>query len=86
MSEKTTELSRALVVGHKSDGRKRYDPEAMRELIVACLKPGVSVAAMALRYGLNANLLRTWISRHQRERNLEAGQRVTARDLPAVAS
>jgi len=86
MSEKTPELSRALVVGQKSDGRKRYDPEAKRELIVACLKPGVSVAAIALRYGLNANLLRTWISRHQRERNLEAGHQVTARDLPAVAS
>jgi len=86
MSEKTTELSRALVVGQKSDGRKHYDPEAKRELIAACLKPGVSVAAMALRYGLNANLLRTWITRYQRERNVEAGHRGTARDLPAVAS
>jgi len=86
MSEKTTELSRALVVGQKSDGRKRYDPEAKRELIVACLKPGVSVAAMALRYGLNANLLRTWISRYQREQNVGAGHRGSARDLPAVAS
>lgn len=86
MSEKTTELSKALVVGQKSDGRKQYDPEAKRELVAACLKPGVSVAAMALRYGLNANLLRTWISRHQREWHLEAGQRVSAGRLPAVTS
>ena len=49
MSEKTTELSRALVVGQKSDGRRRYDPEAKRELIVARSGPGVSVAALALR-------------------------------------
>lgn len=67
MTEKDTELSRSLVVGRKRDGRCCYDKEAKRELIEACLQPGVSVARMALQHGINANLLRTWITRSQRE-------------------
>ena len=67
MTEKDTELSKRLVVGHKRDGRCCYDKEAKRELIEACMRPGVSVARMALRHGVNANLLRTWITRYQRQ-------------------
>ena len=65
MTEHKTELSRPLVVGHKRDGRCRYDPAAKRELIEAALRPGVSVAGLALRHGINANLLRTWMRQHQ---------------------
>jgi transposase len=61
MTEKTAVLSRPLVVGRKRDGRRCYDPEAKRELIEACLRPGVSVAGMALDHGINANVLRKWI-------------------------
>ena len=65
MTEHKAELSRALVVGHKRDGRCRYDPAAKRELIEAALRPGVSVAGLALRHGINANLLRTWMRQYQ---------------------
>ena len=61
MMENKSRLSRALVAGHGRDGRCRYDPEAKRELVEACLQPGVSVARMALEHGINANLLRKWI-------------------------
>src|SRR5574338_305133 len=67
MTERDTVLSRPLVVGHKRDGRRCYDREAKRELIEASMQPGVSVAGMALRHGINANLLRTWIRRYQLE-------------------
>jgi transposase len=70
MTEKPTELSRPLVVGHKRDGRSCYDQEAKRELIEACLRPGVSVARVALQHGINANLLRTWMTRHRRQHEL----------------
>jgi transposase len=70
MTEKHTELSKRLVVGHKRDGRSCYDQEAKRELIEACLRPGVSVARMALQHGINANLLRTWITRYRRQREV----------------
>lgn len=72
MTERATELSRPLVVGHKRDGRTCYDPEAKRELVEACLRPGVSVARLALQHGVNANLLRTWIGRYRHERELGA--------------
>lgn len=66
MTEKTTALSRPLVVGRKRDGRHCYDPEAKRELVEACLRPGVSVAGMALEHGINANLLRKWIDDYRK--------------------
>jgi transposase-like protein len=64
--QKNTEVLSGLVVGHKSDGRCRYDPQVKQELIRQCMKPGVSVARMAMQHGVNANLLRTWITKAQR--------------------
>ena len=42
--------------------RGRYSDEFKRKVIAACEQPGVSTAAVALANGLNANLLRRWIS------------------------
>lgn len=67
MTEQTTELKQRLVVGRKRDGRNCYDLQAKRELIEASLQPGVSVAKLALMHGINANLLRKWIGKHQRQ-------------------
>ncbi|WP_026147250.1 IS66-like element accessory protein TnpA [Methylomonas sp. MK1] len=65
MIENKSRLSRSLVVGHRSDGRCRYAPEAKRELVEVCLQPGISVARMALEHGINANLLRKWINQYR---------------------
>lgn len=67
MTEQMTELKQRLVVGRKRDGRCCYDPQAKRELIEACFLPGVSVAKLALAHGINANLLRTWMTKQQRQ-------------------
>lgn len=67
MTEQISELKQRLVVGRKRDGRCCYDPQAKRELIEACFLPGVSVAKLALAHGINANLLRTWMTKHQRQ-------------------
>ena len=72
MTENVTELSRPLVIGRKRDGRTCYDPEAKRELVAACLRPGVSVARLALDHGINANLLRKWIDRYRGKPDAEA--------------
>lgn len=71
MSENHSELK---VVRRSRDGRRRYDEQAKRALVEACLRPGVSVAGMAQEHGVNANLLRKWITRHllQRERTTSA--------------
>ena len=63
MTEMNAELLARLVVGRKRDGRCRYDALAKQALIDECLKPGVSVARVAMLYGINANLLRTWIAK-----------------------
>ncbi len=68
MIKNKSRLSGTLVVGHRSDGRCRYAPEAKHELVEACLQPGISVARMALEHGINANLLRKWINQY-RENN-----------------
>jgi transposase len=70
MMENKSRLSRSLVVGHRNNGRCRYDPEAKRELVEACLRPGVSVARMALEHGINANLLRKWIHQYRENSSL----------------
>ena len=64
MTERVAELKSRLIVGHKRDGRACYDRQAKQELIAAGLRPGVSVARLALEHGINANLLRTWIRKH----------------------
>jgi len=46
--------------------RKRHSAEFKAEAVKACMQPGVSIAAVALHYRLNANMLRTWVSAHQR--------------------
>ena len=41
--------------------RGRYSDEFKRQVVTACLEPGVSTAAIALANGLNANLVRRWV-------------------------
>lgn len=43
-----------------SNGKRRFDPVEKDRLIDAAMKPGVSVAGLALGHGVNANLLRNW--------------------------
>ena len=45
--------------------RRRHSAAFNAEAIKACLHPGVSIAAVALRCQLNANLLRRWVAEHQ---------------------
>jgi hypothetical protein len=48
--------------------RRQYSSEFRARVIEAASQPGVSVAAIALANGMNANLLRRWISMaHGRE-------------------
>jgi len=79
--QKGTEVLSGLVVGHKSDGRCRYDPQVKQELVRQCMRPGVSVARMAMQHAVNANLLRTWITKAQ---GAIAKQMVTPEDTTQV--
>jgi transposase len=56
--------------------RRRHSAEFKAEVIAACRHQGVSIAAVALAHGLNANLLRRWVA--------AAAAADGARPLPAI--
>jgi transposase-like protein len=56
--------------------RRRHSEEFRKSVVAASRQPGVSVSAVALANGLNANLLRRWIK--------ESGERVPVRRPSAV--
>ena len=40
--------------------RRRHSTQLKRDVLAACGEPGASTAAVALAFGLNANLVRQW--------------------------
>jgi transposase len=42
--------------------RRRHSAEFKAEVVSACMRPGISLAAVALHYRINANLLRRWVA------------------------
>lgn len=42
--------------------RRRHSAEFKAMVVAKCATPGVSIAAVALRRGLNADLLRRWVA------------------------
>jgi len=61
------ELARRLVVRRGARGNCTYDEGAKRELIELCQSGTVSVAKVALAYGINPNLLHNWIALSRKE-------------------
>ena len=51
-------------------GKRTFDAQGKPRLIEACRQPGISVSRMALKAGVNANQLRKWIRRSQRQEEL----------------
>jgi transposase-like protein len=47
--------------------RRRHSAQFKAESVGACQQPGVSVAAVALARGLNANMLRNWVTKAERK-------------------
>ena len=60
-----------------SNGKRRFDPIEKDRLIDAAMKPGVSVARLALAHGVNANQLRNWV-KLRRDRQAEGALTVVA--------
>jgi hypothetical protein len=53
--------------------RRRHSAEFKAEAVSACMRPGISMAAVALHYRINANLLRRWVA--AREAKYPVGNR-----------
>ena len=62
--------------------RREHSPEFKCELVARSLEPGVSVAAIAMDSGINANLLFGWRRRHLE--SLAQAEPVPARSPTAV--
>jgi transposase len=69
-------------VGDVRIRRRRHSDEFKEKVVAACRRPGVSIAAVALAHGLNANLLRRWV--HERE-GVAAKPRLPALQGPRVS-
>ena len=68
-----------------SDGRRRrrtHSAEFKAQVIAACRQPGVSIAAVAMANGVNANLARRWVV--AAEQGATGGGRLLA-DVSCVA-
>jgi transposase len=65
------------------DGRRSFNRQDKRQLIEACLQPGVSVAGMALKANVNANQLRQWIHKYQTARQDTDAQNTVHRTMAA---
>jgi transposase len=52
------------IFGNQVDGRprrRRHSDEFKAAAVTACMQQGVSIAAVAMAHGINANLLRRWV-------------------------
>ncbi len=78
MTEQHSETSCLKVVTVGKDGKRRFDRRTKQRLVEACLEPGASVAGLALRRGVNANLLHKWIKLHQQRLAVASRQSPTA--------
>lgn len=64
--------------------RRRFSKEFKARIVAACQQPGVSVSRIALDNGLNANMVRRWISESRRSASNKMPAFVPV-NLPAVA-
>ena len=55
--------------------RRKHSAEFRAEVLQACCQSGASVAAIALRSGLNANVVHRWLSQDGRTRDGGGGKR-----------
>lgn len=83
--ENNPEVFSGLVVERGRDGYCCYDPQVKQELVKRSLYAGISVAAMAKLYGVNANLRRKWIT-HWQSRNAVAEIQAVSEGTPRNAS
>lgn len=42
--------------------RRKHSAQFKAQVVTACRQPGVSIASVALSFGLNANLVRRWLN------------------------
>ena len=85
MSDGIERLAQRLVIGHKRDGRSIYDGQVKGELVQACLGSGVSLAKVARKCGINANVLSKRVRQHERAKAVAHSAKGEVVEMPAAA-
>lgn len=68
----------------KKAARRKHSAELRAEVVQACRQPGASVAAIALRNGLNANVVHRWLSQDGRTLDGGGGNRSASSTRPGT--
>ncbi|MCA8482273.1 transposase [Burkholderia vietnamiensis] len=55
--------------------RRRHSKEFKEQVIRAAMQPNVSIAAVALHYRLNANMLRSWVAAQEERDAADAARK-----------
>ena len=63
--------------------RRRHSDEFKASAVAACQQPGVSMAAVAMAHGINANLLRRWVRDGETKAGIAAHSEQTC-EAPAL--
>lgn len=53
--------------------RRKHSDEFKADAVAACMQPGMSMAAVAMAHGVNANLLRRWVQDSEGTAVFDAG-------------
>jgi transposase-like protein len=87
MNDPTTAapLSEAAIAPRVSKPRRRFASEFRAKVIRSARQPGVTIAAVARSYALDASLVRRWVRSEDRKRQLETHARA-ARLAAGVAA
>jgi transposase len=83
LSDENSQPQVNLVKLVRADGRRMYEWQAKLAIVREACAPGVSLAKVALKHGLNANLVRRWVVKHRAQATHLAAQSVPAL-LPVV--
>ena len=59
--------------------RRKHSDEFKANAVASCMQPGMSMAAVAMALGLNANLLRRWVREAEMRAGAERPGALTAR-------
>ena len=68
------------VIGASRRRRRSHSDEFKAMVVQACLRPGVSIASVALANALNANMLRKWVIDAERAQAVAAAPKSIARN------
>ncbi len=55
------DLEWTFMAAKQGAARRKHSPGLKAEVVEECRRPGASVAAIALKHGLNANLVHQWL-------------------------